>query len=93
MWTKKGKKTFTYKKMLSGWLAIMLPWLLLLVLLALALLSILLVFLQMVSVGDLKPDPVLWHEDNGRKPWENGRYSILNFFIFSSFCFKAKAYG
>ncbi|KAK9270496.1 hypothetical protein L1049_026076 [Liquidambar formosana] len=26
-----------------------------------------------VSVGDLKPDPVLWHEDSGRKPWENGR--------------------
>ncbi|KAB1203693.1 5'-3' exoribonuclease 3 [Morella rubra] len=26
-----------------------------------------------VSLGDLKPAPVLWHEDSGRKPWENGR--------------------
>ncbi|KAA8537533.1 hypothetical protein F0562_027141 [Nyssa sinensis] len=26
-----------------------------------------------VTVGDLKPEPVLWHEDSGRKPWENGR--------------------
>ncbi|XP_038715665.1 5'-3' exoribonuclease 3-like isoform X2 [Tripterygium wilfordii] len=26
-----------------------------------------------VEVGDLKPEPVLWHEDSGRKPWENGR--------------------
>ncbi|KAL8122563.1 hypothetical protein AgCh_019050 [Apium graveolens] len=26
-----------------------------------------------VSVGDLTPDPVLWHEDSGRKPWENRR--------------------
>ncbi|CAL5349384.1 unnamed protein product [Camellia sinensis] len=24
-----------------------------------------------VEIGDLKPDPALWHEDNGRKPWEN----------------------
>ncbi|XP_077219682.1 5'-3' exoribonuclease 3 [Tasmannia lanceolata] len=26
-----------------------------------------------VTLGDLKPAPVLWHEDTGRKPWENGR--------------------
>ncbi|XP_041017329.1 5'-3' exoribonuclease 3-like isoform X3 [Juglans microcarpa x Juglans regia] len=26
-----------------------------------------------VNLGDLKPEPVLWHEDSGRKPWENGR--------------------
>ncbi|KAK1391190.1 5'-3' exoribonuclease [Heracleum sosnowskyi] len=26
-----------------------------------------------VSVGDLTPEPVLWHEDSGRKPWENRR--------------------
>ncbi|CAL5434311.1 unnamed protein product [Camellia sinensis] len=26
-----------------------------------------------VEIGDLKPDPALWHEDNGRKPWENRR--------------------
>lgn len=32
--------------------------------------------LQIVTVGDLKPAPVLWHEDNGRKPWENGRYYL-----------------
>ncbi|KAK1305430.1 5'-3' exoribonuclease 3 [Acorus calamus] len=23
--------------------------------------------------GDLKPPPALWHEDTGKKPWENGR--------------------
>ncbi|KAJ7957854.1 5'-3' exoribonuclease [Quillaja saponaria] len=35
---------------------------------------------KIVTIGDMKPDPVLWHEDsrrkpreNGRKPWENGR--------------------
>ncbi|KAI3871650.1 hypothetical protein MKX03_033383 [Papaver bracteatum] len=26
---------------------------------------------RMVQVEDLKPPPTLWHEDNGRKPWEN----------------------
>ncbi|XP_059638313.1 5'-3' exoribonuclease 3 isoform X3 [Cornus florida] len=26
-----------------------------------------------VSVRDLKPEPVLWHEESGKKPWENGR--------------------
>ncbi|KAF5954085.1 hypothetical protein HYC85_006941 [Camellia sinensis] len=26
-----------------------------------------------VEIGDLKPDPALWHEDNGREPWENRR--------------------
>ncbi|CAL5349370.1 unnamed protein product [Camellia sinensis] len=26
-----------------------------------------------VEIGDLKPEPALWHEDNGRKPWENRR--------------------
>ncbi|KAF9620796.1 hypothetical protein IFM89_014733 [Coptis chinensis] len=28
---------------------------------------------KIVTVGDLKPPPVLWHEDSGKKPWENGR--------------------
>ncbi|KAI3937855.1 hypothetical protein MKW92_025261 [Papaver armeniacum] len=28
---------------------------------------------RMVEVEDLKPPPTLWHEDNGRRPWENGR--------------------
>ncbi|CAN4093962.1 unnamed protein product [Withania somnifera] len=28
---------------------------------------------KLVTFGDIKPDPVLWHEDSGRKPWENGR--------------------
>ncbi|XP_026378565.1 5'-3' exoribonuclease 3-like, partial [Papaver somniferum] len=28
---------------------------------------------RMVEVEDLKPPPTLWHEDNGRKPWENVR--------------------
>ncbi|XP_043711548.1 5'-3' exoribonuclease 3 isoform X2 [Telopea speciosissima] len=26
-----------------------------------------------VTIGDLKPPPVLWHEDTGRRPMENGR--------------------
>ncbi|XP_020680978.1 5'-3' exoribonuclease 3 [Dendrobium catenatum] len=26
-----------------------------------------------VTMGDLKPAPVLWHEDTGRRPFENGR--------------------
>ncbi|KAK6138819.1 hypothetical protein DH2020_027440 [Rehmannia glutinosa] len=26
-------------------------------------------------MGDLKPAPVLWHEDSGRKPFDNGRYN------------------
>ncbi|WOL03421.1 hypothetical protein Cni_G12141 [Canna indica] len=28
-----------------------------------------------VTAGDLKPPPVLWHEDTGRKPFENGRHN------------------
>ncbi|GAV67835.1 zf-CCHC domain-containing protein/XRN_N domain-containing protein [Cephalotus follicularis] len=28
---------------------------------------------KIVGVQDLKPAPALWHEDSGRKPWENGR--------------------
>ncbi|XP_042991601.1 5'-3' exoribonuclease 3 [Carya illinoinensis] len=28
---------------------------------------------KIVNLGDLKPEPVLWHEDSGRRPWENGR--------------------
>ncbi|GKU90081.1 hypothetical protein SLEP1_g4123 [Rubroshorea leprosula] len=30
---------------------------------------------KMVQLSDVKPEPVLWHEDSGRKPWENGRYA------------------
>ncbi|KAI3813891.1 hypothetical protein L1987_18626 [Smallanthus sonchifolius] len=26
-----------------------------------------------VTVNDIQPEPTLWHEDTGRKPWENGR--------------------
>ncbi|MCL7041298.1 hypothetical protein MKW94_011371, partial [Papaver nudicaule] len=26
---------------------------------------------KIVSIGDLKPPPALWHEDNGRKPWHD----------------------
>ncbi|XP_050363454.1 5'-3' exoribonuclease 3 isoform X2 [Argentina anserina] len=26
---------------------------------------------KIVSLGDLKPAPVLWHEDSGRKPWHD----------------------
>lgn len=28
---------------------------------------------KIVAIEDLKPEPVLWHEDSGRKPWDNGR--------------------
>lgn len=31
-----------------------------------------------VTTGDLQPDPVLWHEDSGRRPWENGRQNNHN---------------
>ncbi|XP_004252797.1 5'-3' exoribonuclease 3-like isoform X2 [Solanum lycopersicum] len=28
---------------------------------------------KMVTLGDMKPDPVLWHEQSNKKPWEDGR--------------------
>ncbi|KAM7517253.1 hypothetical protein LguiA_006836 [Lonicera macranthoides] len=28
-----------------------------------------------VTTDDIQPDPVLWHEDSGRRPWENGRHN------------------
>lgn len=28
-------------------------------------------------MGDLKPEPVLWHEDSRRRPMENGRFVDL----------------
>ncbi|KAI3464857.1 hypothetical protein Pfo_021520 [Paulownia fortunei] len=31
-----------------------------------------------VTMGDLKPEPVLWHEDSGRKPFDNGRHNNTN---------------
>ncbi|XP_073294880.1 5'-3' exoribonuclease 3 [Primulina huaijiensis] len=31
-----------------------------------------------VTVGDLKPEPVLWHEDSGRKQYDNERRDNLN---------------
>lgn len=30
-------------------------------------------FLQIVTVGDLQPEPVLWHEDSGRRRYEDSR--------------------
>ncbi|XWS20972.1 hypothetical protein CRYUN_Cryun30bG0015200 [Craigia yunnanensis] len=30
---------------------------------------------KMVQFSDLKPEPVLWHEESGRRPWENGRHN------------------
>ncbi|CAA3012669.1 5 -3 exoribonuclease 3 [Olea europaea subsp. europaea] len=30
---------------------------------------------KIVTIGDLKPEPVLWHEDSGRRPMENGRHN------------------
>lgn len=33
---------------------------------------------KIVSVGDLKPEPVLWHEDSGRRPFDNGRRQFDN---------------
>ncbi|KAI3734152.1 hypothetical protein L6452_13615 [Arctium lappa] len=29
--------------------------------------------IKTVTMDDLQPEPPLWHEDSGRKPWENGR--------------------
>lgn len=28
----------------------------------------------MVQLSDLKSEPVLWHEDSGRRPWANGKF-------------------
>ncbi|KAG9131287.1 hypothetical protein Leryth_006159 [Lithospermum erythrorhizon] len=30
---------------------------------------------KIVTLGDMQPDPVLWHEDTGRRPSENGRHN------------------
>ncbi|OAY50600.1 5'-3' exoribonuclease 3 isoform X2 [Manihot esculenta] len=30
---------------------------------------------KIVNAGDLKPAPVLWHEDSGRRPWESERHN------------------
>lgn len=34
---------------------------------------------QIVQLEDVKPAPALWHEDSGRKPWENGRYLVISY--------------
>ncbi|KAF6166531.1 hypothetical protein GIB67_005393 [Kingdonia uniflora] len=34
---------------------------------------------EIVAVEDLKPPPALWHEDNGRKPWERQNHQGNNF--------------
>jgi hypothetical protein len=39
--------------------------------------------LQTVEAGDLKPPPVLWHEDSGRRPHDNSN----RYFVISSGCF------
>ncbi|XP_044977542.1 5'-3' exoribonuclease 3-like isoform X1 [Hordeum vulgare subsp. vulgare] len=33
---------------------------------------------KVVEAGDLKPPPVLWHEDNGRRPQDNNRRNFNN---------------
>ncbi|XP_057794803.1 5'-3' exoribonuclease 3 isoform X2 [Salvia miltiorrhiza] len=33
---------------------------------------------KIVTMGDLKPEPVLWHEDSGRRPFDNGRHNNNN---------------
>ncbi|CAI9786553.1 unnamed protein product [Fraxinus pennsylvanica] len=33
---------------------------------------------KIVTIGDLKPEPVLWHEDSRRRPMENGRHNHNN---------------
>ncbi|CAA0841185.1 5-3 exoribonuclease 3 [Striga hermonthica] len=30
---------------------------------------------KIVTMGDLKPAPTLWHEDTGRRPFDNGRHN------------------
>lgn len=34
--------------------------------------------LKIVTLGDLKPEPVLWHEDTGRRHGDNGRYGFVH---------------
>lgn len=43
-------------------------------------------------MGDLKPAPVLWHEDSGRKPWENGRYSMILYLLIDAQMFRLKLF-
>lgn len=42
--------------------------------------------MQTVTIGDLTPDPALWHEDSGRKPWENRRYSDFPYNVIGVLC-------
>jgi hypothetical protein len=38
--------------------------------------------LQTVEAGDLKPLPVLWHEDNGRRPHDNSNRFFITLLVF-----------
>ncbi|KAL1099983.1 hypothetical protein V6Z11_D05G198400 [Gossypium hirsutum] len=36
---------------------------------------------KMIQLSDLKPKPLLWHEDSGRRPFQNGRFAAARHLV------------